>query len=251
MSTELPEHILAMLEPIERGQYGAFRNGWSNAIKQHASDTNSSSVKTVTEAKRLLEEFVDSALTKYSGHADQTENQEIAFKSQESVLEYLKNAGWKASKSNLNRHCKEKLLRPQEDGTYSQRAVDRYAKTWLKQVATGQKVNERLDRLQEERLEKELKAANLKLDREQFDLDVRRGRFIPRDEVELLIVGRAVAFMAHLNHTIHVGVPDWIDIVGGNQAMASDLVSAISEAIEQRMSDFSADIEFEVFLEAN
>jgi hypothetical protein len=179
------------------------------------------------------------------------DDEAISFKSQESVLEYLKNAGWKVSKSNLNRHCKEKLLRPSEDGTYSQRAVERYAKTWLKQIATGQKVNERLDRLQEERLEKELKAANLKLDREQFELDVRRGRFIPRDDVEMMIVGRAVAFMAHLNHMVQSGVPDWIDLVGGDQGRAPELVSAISEAIEQRMGDFAADVEFDVILEAN
>lgn len=175
----------------------------------------------------------------------------LSFKSQESVLEYLKNAGWKVSKSNLNRHCKEKLLRPSEDGTYSQRAVDRYAKTWLKLAATGQKVNERLDRLQEERLEKELKAANLKLDREQFELDVRRGRFIPRDDVELMQVGRAVAFMAHLNHMVQSSVPDWIDLVGGDQGRAPELIAAISEAIEQRMGDFAADVEFDVILEAN
>jgi len=175
----------------------------------------------------------------------------LSFRSQESVLEYLKNAGWKVSKSNLNRHCKEKLLRPSEDGTYSQRAVDRYAKTWLKLAATGQKVNERLDRLQEERLEKELKAANLKLDREQFELDVRRGRFIPRDDVELMQVGRAVAFMAHLNHMVQSSVPDWIDLVGGDQGRAPELIAAISEAIEQRMGDFAADVEFDVILEAN
>lgn len=179
------------------------------------------------------------------------DDEPISFKSQESVLEYLKNAGWKVSKSNLNRHCKEKLLRPSEDGTYSQRAVDRYAKTWLKQIATGQKINERLDRLQEERLEKELKAANLKLDREQFELDIRRGRFIPRDDVEMMIVGRSVAFMAHLNHMVQSSAPDWIDLVGGDQGRAPELIAAISEAIEQRMGDFAADVEFDVILEAN
>jgi hypothetical protein len=176
---------------------------------------------------------------------------EISFATQASVLEYLRAAGWKVSRSNFNRHVKEKLIRPTEDGSYSQRAVDRYARTWLKQVATGQKVNERLDRLQEERLEKELKAANLKLDREQFDLDVRRSKFVPRDEVELMIVGRAIAFMAHLNHTVQAGVPDWIDLVGGDQARAPELVAAITEAIEQRMGDFAADVEFDIILEAN
>lgn len=251
MSTELPENIVANLDQIERGKYGGFRNAWVNAIKQHSSDTSSSSAKTVTDSKRLLEEFVDAVLTKYGQEEGQSGESAIAFRSQESVLEYLKNAGWKVSKSNLNRHCKEKLLRPSEDGTYSQRAVDRYAKTWLKQIATGQKVNERLDRLQEERLEKELKAANLKLDREQFELDIRRGRFIPRDEVEVMIVGRAVAFMAHLNHMVQSGAPDWIDLVEGNQGRSPELVAAICEAIEQRMGDFAADVEFDVILEAN
>jgi hypothetical protein len=89
------------------------------------------------------------------------------------------------------------------------------------------------------------------LDKDIHDLGVRRQKFIPRDDFELAVVARAVAFMAHLNHAVQANAPDWIDLVNGDQQRAAELVHAVSAVIETRMSDFSADAEFEVILEAN
>lgn len=173
------------------------------------------------------------------------------FPSKRAALEYLQDEGWQISQSQFYAHCKQQLLRPGTDGKYTSKAADKYAKMYLRSRETGQKVNEKLDRMQEEKLENDLKTSRLKIEEAEFSLGIRKGKFIPRDEVELMIVGRAVAFMAHLNHSIQSGVPDWIDIVGGDQARAPELVAAISEAIEQRMGDFAADVEFDVILEAN
>lgn len=173
------------------------------------------------------------------------------FSTKKAALEHLQADGWQIGQSQFYKHCKEMLLRPEKEGGYSLKAVEKYAAINLRRTETGQKVNDKLDRMQEERLEVELATAKVKLTREQHDLGVKQSRFIPRDEFELAIVARAVAFMAHLNHTIQSSVPDWIDIVEGDQARAPDLVATISEAIEQRMGDFAADVEFDVILEAN
>lgn len=183
--------------------------------------------------------------------SDPSDTEPTTFPTQKAAMEYLVAAGWKVSKSHFSRHCKEKLLRPESDGSYSQKACDKYAKTWLKTVATGQKVNERMDKMQEEKLEVDLRAAKFKMEEAEFNLGVRKNKFVPRDDFELAIVGRAVAFMAHLNHTIQTEAAEWIDIVGGDQTRAPELVAAISRAVEQRMGDFAADAEFDVILEAN
>jgi hypothetical protein len=178
---------------------------------------------------------------------------ETSFKTQTAALKYLNEQGWKIGKSQFNKHCTGPvpLVRPLEDGTYGKKALDKYAKVNLKQVSTGKRVNDRMDRMQEEKLEHDLKAAKLKMEEAEFNLGIRKNKFIPRDEFELAIVGRAVAFMAHLNHTIQSNVAEWVEIVGGDQARAPELVQAISQAVEQRMGDFAVDADFDVILEAN
>jgi len=140
------------------------------------------------------------------------------FNNKISVHRWLLENGWTIGKSQFYDHCKEGLLRPaKKDGKYH---------LALRREQVG-------------------------LERERFDLQAKQGKFIPRAEFELALVARAVAFMAHLNHTVQQEVPDWIELVEGNQGRAAELVEAISRAIEQRMADFAVDAEFEVLLEAN
>lgn len=174
------------------------------------------------------------------------------FKKKIEVFRYLEEQGeYEISRSQFYKHCDDRLLRPDSDGGYTMQAVMSYAKKNLKSAATGRRAADKLDRMQEEKLELELKSARLKVETDQHNLDAKRGKYIARDDFELAIVSRAVAFMAHLNHAIQANVPDWIEMVSGDQQMAAELVHAISEVVEQRMGDFAADAEFDVILEAN
>ncbi len=166
------------------------------------------------------------------------------------VYEYLKEEGWQIGRSQFYEHIKQKKLRPRK-GVFALAAVERYAKRWLKHSETGQKVNEKLDQMQEETAELALKRARVNFERDEYELNVKKGRYITREEHELAIVGRAVAFMAHLNHSVQTRVADWIELVGGNQGLAPDLVAAIVAEIELRMGDFAADVEIDVIMEGN
>lgn len=221
------------------------------ATNQLHGESSSSNRKNYLEAEAEYLKTVSEIANRYLPEETPENTEPTTFPTQKAAMEYLVAAGWKVSKSHFSRHCKEKLLRPESDGSYSQKACDKYAKTWLKTVATGQKVNERMDKMQEEKLEVDLRAAKYKMEEAEFNLGVRKNKFVPRDDFELAIVGRAVAFMAHLNHTIQTEAAEWIDIVGGDQTRAPELVAAISRAVEQRMGDFAADAEFDVILEAN
>ena len=177
---------------------------------------------------------------------------DTSFKTKKAVFEHLDAAGkWQISRSQFYAHAKQGLLRPDKDGRFQLKAVEKYARTWLKEMATGQKANEKLDKMQERKLEAETLSAEIRHERERFEFESKRGKFIPREQFELAIVGRAVAFLAHLNHTVQTNAADWIDIVGGDQSRAPELVQAISREIEQRMGDFAADAEIDVILEAN
>lgn len=174
------------------------------------------------------------------------------FKSKIEVYRHLKKQGkYKISRSQFYEHCNDRLLRPDNDGGFTLQAVNSYAKKHLREAATGRHAADKLDKMMEEKLDLELQSARMKVEKEQLDLDAKRGKTINRQDHELAIVSRAVAFMAHLNHAIQANVPDWIELVEGDQNRAAELVHAMSEVVEQRMGDFAADAEFDVILEAN
>lgn len=177
---------------------------------------------------------------------------ETIFKSKIAVHRWLEDNGWQISKSQFYDHCKDGLLRPdKKDGKYRLKAVEKYAVLHVKKAETGQKVNDLEEQIRQQKLEISLERERIGLDREKFDQQKRLGKFVARADFEMAIVARAVTFMAHLNHSIQSSVPDWIDIVEGDQLRAPELVDAIIKTIEQRMGDFAVDAEFDVILEAN
>lgn len=174
------------------------------------------------------------------------------FKSKIAVHRWLVDNGWQISKTQFYEHCKDGLLRPRKgDGVFVLKAVEKYATLHVRKAETGQKESDREAKIREERMTLGLERERIGLEAEKFNLEKKLGRYVLTSEVELMIVARAVAFMAHLNHTIQASVPDWIDVAKGDQAMASQLVEAISRAVEQRMGDFAVNAEFDVLLEAN
>jgi len=252
-----PEYVRSLIPKItgksDHNRLALLFSDWQAAKKALQEESTPTNRKNYNEAEAALRDIGGEIANRYDPEPDAEPTQAITrqFRNQADVLKYLNDEGWKIAKSQFYKHCKEGLLRPAKNGHYSQKAVYKYANTWLKLVATGQKVNDRLDRMQEEKLEHDLKAAKFKMEEAEFNLGIRKHKFVPREDFELAIVGRAVAFMAHLNHTVQTEVADWIDIVGGDQARAPELVQAISQAIGQRMGDFAIDAEFEVILEGN
>ncbi|SDP29040.1 hypothetical protein [Desulforhopalus singaporensis] len=177
---------------------------------------------------------------------------EMIFTSKISVHRWLLENGWQISKTQFYDHCNEGLLRPRKsDGKYDLKTVKKYANLHVRKLETGQKESDREIQMREEKLSIALEREKMGLESDRFNLEKKKGKYVAVSDVELMIVGRAVAFMAHLNHTVQQSVPDWIDIVNGDQSMAPQLVEAISRSVEQRMGDFAVNAEFDVILEAN
>jgi len=168
------------------------------------------------------------------------------------VWRFLKEDGWDIGRSQFYSHCKDGLLRPDhKTGEYTLDSVEKYAKLHVRRKETGSKVNEKIDRMQEEKLTTELAREKIRLQKEIHDLGIKQKKFIPRDEFELAVVGRTVALVAHLRHMVQMRVPDWVDIVNGDQALAAELVEEVIQDIEMRLADFAKDVEFDVILEAD
>lgn len=179
---------------------------------------------------------------------------EQIFNSKKAVHTWLvgEEGGYQISLSRFYDHCKLGLLRPRKsDGKYTLKAVKEYASINVKKKETGQKETEWERKVRYKKLEMSLEREEIDLETSRLTLEKKQGKTIPREEFELAVVARAVAFMAHLNHTIYQSAADWVDLVEGDQALVPQLVDAISKAVEQRMGDFAADAEFDIIMEAN
>lgn len=178
-------------------------------------------------------------------------DQDTILKTKADVLRWLTSNGWDIGKTQFYAHCREGLLRPQKNGgNYTVKSVKKYADLHVRRVETGVKETTRQEQMRDEKLELSLQRERIAKDRDQFELDRKKGQFIPTEDFEAAIVARAVALMAHLTHTIQTEVPNWIDVVEGKQDCAPDLVEAMTKKVEERIGDFAANAEITVIFEA-
>jgi hypothetical protein len=174
------------------------------------------------------------------------------FASRLEAWQYLQDSGWRIGRSQFYQHCKEgRLLLDRKTGKYLQAAVDKYAQLHCRLAETGERVNDKRDRLAESKAEVGFEREKLRLEKERHDLAIQRGEYVPRDEVELMIVGRAVALLAHLKALVQMQSGDWIELVDGNPERAQELIGTVNRAIEEHLSVFARDIEFDVIFEKN
>lgn len=174
-----------------------------------------------------------------------------SFPNRLAAWEYLRDEGWQIGRAQFYEHCREGRLPRQPDGTYLRRHVDRYAAYHCRRVETGERVADTASRNNEERSKVELEREKVRLERDRHDLDVRRGKFLPTEEVERMLVGRAVALRAHLKAMTRMRAADWIDLAGGDQERARELIDAVDAAVEEHLAVYARDVEFEVLLEKN
>ena len=107
------------------------------------------------------------------------------------VLEYLTSTGWKASRNSLYRHQSQGKLLPEADGKYKQRAVDKYAKTFLKQTATGKRLQETSDELQRQILQQNKKLKEIEIKMSEISLLKEQGAYLLVRDVKDAAFARA------------------------------------------------------------
>jgi len=167
------------------------------------------------------------------------------FKTVAAAWDYLEKSGWIAGRSRMYDAVRKGHLARNPDGSVDRAAVDAYAATYCKRRPTGRKGAESAtvaDQREAIRLERE----KVRLQKERRELELIEGKSIPRAEVELMIVGRAVAFLAHLRAMVQMETSDWLHIGKGDQSRAPEVIAAIQDSIDRHMATFARDVEFTV-----
>ena len=185
-----------------------------------------------------------------TGTMSKDEGAEKIFSNLAAVLKYLEDQGWRITRPSLYRHHKEGKLPPEASGTYKQRAVDKYAKTFLKLAATGKRLRETSDNLQRQKLDEELKNLRLKNDREKFNYEKDRGLYVPKDQMEVELATRAGILIAGLKHWVQTRAADWIAAMTGDSKRVGELINMMSIDLDGHINQYASNKEYEVIIEA-
>jgi len=165
------------------------------------------------------------------------------------VLEYLKEAGWRATKTTIYRHRNEGKIMPAAGGAFRQREVDKYARAWLKRLDTGRKISDRLDDLQRRKLERELKTLDLDFERKKFAHDRDLGLYVSKERVEVEWAGRVGILEAGLKQWLRSGVAGWIRAAGGDLNRSGELVNEMMRDLDEQLNNYAAAKEYELEIE--
>ncbi len=167
------------------------------------------------------------------------------------VLDYLKSAGWRVTRTSLYRHQGEGKIRPGDDGEYHVKDVDRYAKTWLKRKETGRRAKDALESLQTQKLEKENRRLDLENEIKEMERDKKRGMLIARELIELELAGRAGVLEAGLRHWIQSKAFNWVRIVDGDPHKVADLISLMLSDLDEHLNSYAAPIDYTLIIGAD
>jgi hypothetical protein len=189
--------ILLADKPIEAKTRGAVLfNAVGATMAAYNSDRTVANLRNMEAAKDAFDRFV--ADLGAGASADRFDNL-LA------VLSFLQNGGWKIKKSNLYQHRKDGKIIPDSDGTFARSAVEKYARTFLKQTATGKRVTEASDDMQRDILEQTKKLNELKIKREQRRNDIEEKKFISVQ----IVLDSAFTMFRHARDTMQ-NIPDRI-----------------------------------------
>lgn len=165
-------------------------------------------------------------------------------KNKADILRFLRANGWEIRRDTFYRHCKTGKLNKNRSGVYTLRGVKKYAETWLVRTDTGKTVNQEGNELLTRKTEKEIERIDTVTQRERFRLDVDRGKYILRSDVESELAGRAIVLDNGLTYLIQSSAAEIIALVGGDQTRSGELVAFLNEKKDLLMNKYATMSEF-------
>lgn len=167
------------------------------------------------------------------------------------VLAHVEENGRKLGKTKMFEDIKKGRLKKQPDGTFKQRDVDRYMAS-LPMAGTPDAMAEKAADRQRRKEEADIRKAEAAAEREEFDLAVKKGRFVPREQVHLELAARAVTLASGLKTAFEAQHLDLVALVDGNPRKGAALVERLEAMLDEALNEYSREMEFEVtFTEEN
>lgn len=201
-----------------------------SAKRATLSDPSAQNLAALERASKLLEARMDVAKN---------------LKNVSEVLTYIEENGRKVKKTKLYEDIRLARLPKQPDGTFSRRKVDRYMASLPTTGTSDSVATQAADRLRRKE-EAEIRRAEAQAAKEEFNLGVKKGLFIPRDAVHVELAGRALTLSASIKTAFEAHALDIISIVEGNPKKSLAFVARMEAVFDEAMSEYSREMDITV-----
>ncbi len=250
---DLLNKVLAKAAAQEQAEVKVLHNAQVSTLKAYQSDSSASALKNWQAAKGAYQQELDGLAYKYGliGGDDETVPVPTpeSFAELKDVLAYLDRVGWKVARASIFKHQSEKKIkRDKSTGRFMLAAVEKYAGNHLKRK-DGSNPGEDQTRLQERKVSSETRLKEAQAKKAELELDIALGKVIPRENLERELVGRGLIIDSSMRHLLKMGAPEWIELVGGDQAQVGLLRDAMMELVDRLMNTFASTHDFMVDLE--
>jgi hypothetical protein len=165
------------------------------------------------------------------------------------VVEYLKGLDrYKVSQAAVYRHRDHGKLRPQADGSFLVKDVDRYAATFLKRRdgSGGLRAAQTAPAISDERAAAEARKVSAQAEHWEIKTKILRGEYVERSAFESALARRAAIFKSDIENFIRASSAEMIKLVSGDDLKAPDLIEYCMEASERWLGRYSEDAQHEL-----
>lgn len=171
--------------------------------------------------------------------------QQEHLKNWSAVLAYVQDAGRKLGQTKFFEDVKRGRLKKQADGSFRRRDVDRYM-TSLPLRETPDGVVERAAERQRKKEEAEIRKLRADADLRELELSVRRGKYIPREEVYCELAARALVLSSGLRTAFEARALELVETAGGDPRKAAALTRALEQLVDEALNDYAREMEIVV-----
>lgn len=170
--------------------------------------------------------------------------EEKIFRNLRAVAVYLKDQGWKVSKSTVYDHHQTRKIRPREDGHFYLADVETYAGNYLKhkndpQVKTSDAIQRRRNEAEARKMEAQAKHWEIKA-------KVSAGAFVERDAFERALAQRAMLFKSDIMSFARSSAPKICRLVHGDSNLIPELTEYLLEHFAIFLNRYAEDREFPI-----
>ena len=173
-----------------------------------------------------------------------TQRRKDTFKNLREAVAYLRGEGWKISQSTLYKHQREGKIKTEPDGSYTQKAILRYAKGYLTTQETKRKLAD--EELQRRKTKAEIQRNEELAKSARIKRMAQEGLYVLRADFDLELAARAAVLENGLKFAVQTYAGEWVEVVGGDHGRTGDLIQSMNDAIDRTLNEYSNLREFHV-----
>ena len=166
------------------------------------------------------------------------------YKTQLDAVAFLKDRGFKVSKSSFGRDLKAGKISTDSNGHFEENALLAYAVALKEPTATVE--NKALSSATTERLSADAELKKYQAERQKLKLEQEQGKLMPKAEYERNLAARALFFKNEVRNFIHLHGAGMIHLAGGDESKLPVLVRFWEEKTAVWMDTWSQEREFSV-----